>query len=59
MVLAQKQTHSSMEQNRKPRNKTTHQDKLIYDKGSKKLQGEKIISLICDAGETGQLLVKE
>ena len=48
-----------MEQNRKPRNKTTHQDKLIYDKGSKKLQGEKIISLICDAGETGQLLVKE
>ena len=58
MIPAQNR-HKSMDQNRKPRNKTTHQDKLIYDKGSKKLQGEKIISLICDAGETGQLLVKE
>ena len=40
MVLAQKQTHRSMEQNREPRNKPTH-GKLIYDKGGKNIQWRK------------------
>ena len=37
MVLAQKQTHKSTEQNRQPRNKPTHHTYglLIYDKGGK------------------------
>ena len=59
MILAQKQTHSSTEQNRKPRNKPRPQDQLIYDKGGKKVQGEKTVTLISGAGETGQLHVKE
>ena len=41
MVLAQKQTHRSMEQDRKPRNKPTHYGQLIYDKGSKNKQWRK------------------
>ena len=41
MVLAQKQTHRSMEQNREPRNKTTQYGQLIYDKGGKNMQWRK------------------
>ena len=39
MVLAQKQTHISIEQNRQPRNKPTHHiyGLLIYDKGGKNI----------------------
>ena len=39
MVLAQKQTHKSTEQNRQPRNKPTHHTYglLIYDKGGKNI----------------------
>ena len=38
MVLAQKQKHRSMEQDRKPRDKPTHYGQLIYDKGGKDIQ---------------------
>ena len=37
MVLAENQTHNSMEQNRKPRNAPTF-TWLIYDKGGKNIQ---------------------
>ena len=40
MVLAQKQTNRSMEQDRKPRDKTTHlwtYGQLTYDKGGKNI----------------------
>ena len=39
MVLAQKQTHRSMEQNRKPRNKPTHM--VSYNIGGKNIQWRK------------------
>ena len=38
MVLAQKQNHRPMEQDRKPRNKPTHLWYLIFDKGGKNIQ---------------------
>ena len=38
MVLAQKQKHRSMEEDRKPRNKPMH---LIFDKGGKNIQWSK------------------
>lgn len=41
MVLAQKQTHRSMEQNTKPRNKLTHIGQLIYNKIGNKMQWAK------------------
>ena len=41
MVLAQKQTHRSMEQNREPRNKPTLNGQLIYNKGGKNIQWRK------------------
>ena len=50
MVLAQRQTYRSMEQNRKPRDKSTH---LIFDKGGKNIQWRK------DNPFTGQPPVKE
>ena len=58
MVLAQKQTHRSMEQDRKPRNKPMHL--LIYDKGGKNIiqWRKKTVSLISGDGKTGQLHVK-
>ena len=37
MVLAQKQTHRSMEQKRQPRNKPTY-GQLIYNRGGKNIQ---------------------
>ena len=37
MVLAQKQTHGSMEQNREPRYKPTTYGQLIFDKGGKNI----------------------
>ena len=60
MVLAQKQTHRSVEQNREPRNKPTHYGQLIYNKGAKNIyNGEKTNSSISGAGKAGQLHVKE
>ena len=38
MVLAQIQKHQSIEQDRVPRNKPTHIQSLIYDKGGKNIQ---------------------
>ena len=40
MVLAQKMTYGSMEQNRESRNKPTH-GQLIFDKGGKNIQWRK------------------
>ena len=53
MVLAQKQTHRSMEEDREPRNKPIHLSQLIYN------NGEKAVFPISGAGKTGQLHVKE
>ena len=39
ILLAQKQTYGSMEQNREPRNKPTHLQ-LIFDKRGKRVQWE-------------------
>ena len=52
MVLAQRQKYKSMEQNKKPRDKSTHLWTRIYI-------GLKTISLISGAGKTGQPLIKE
>ena len=41
MVLAQKQKHRSVEQNRKQRNKPLYFCQLIYDKGAKNMQRRK------------------
>ena len=38
MELAQKQKYRSMEQDRKPRNKSRHHSQLLYDKGGKNTQ---------------------
>ena len=43
MVLAQKQTYRSMEQDRKPRNKPTHLWSINYNKGGKNTQWRKDI----------------
>ena len=60
MVLAQKQKHRSMEQDRKPRDKPTH---LWSTNVRERRQGyamEKRQALqISGAGKTGQLHVKE
>ena len=44
-VLVLQQTHRSMEQNRKPRNKPT-----LYDTGGKKIFGEKRVPSISGSG---------
>lgn len=54
MVWAKEQTHSSMEQNRQPRNKPTHIGLLIYDKGVKNIQWERTVSSISGVRKTGQ-----
>ena len=59
MVLAQRQKYGSMEQNRKPRDKSTHYGHLILDKGGKDIQWSKDNSLTSGPGKTGQPLVKE
>ena len=41
MVLVQKQTYRSVDQHRKPKDKSTHLGKLIYDKGGKNIQWKK------------------
>ena len=54
MVLAQKQTHRSMEQDREPRNKPTHlwpNDKSMTKKTIIQ-SGEKTVSSISGAGKT-------
>ena len=59
MILVQRQKYRSMEQNRKPKDKSVHLGHLIFDKGAKICDGEETISLASGAGKTGQLLVKE
>ena len=56
LVLAQKQKNRSMEQDRKPRNKSMH---LYLTKDAKIYNGAKTASSINGAGKTGQLYVKE
>ena len=58
MVLAQKQTHRSMEKDRKPRNNPTQCWQLIYNKKGKNIQ-RKTVSSVSGPGKTGQLHVKE
>ena len=41
MILAQKQKYRSMEQNRKPRDKSMHLWTFIFDKGGKNIQWRK------------------
>ena len=48
-----------MEQNRKPRDKYMHRWTLSLTKEAGVYNGEKTISLMSDAGKTGQALVKE
>ena len=48
MVLTQKQTHRSVEQNREPRNIPMHSLSL-YDKGGKNIQWGKKVSSINEA----------
>ena len=59
MVLAQRQTYRSMEQNRKPRDKFMYLWTLYLTKEAKIYNGEKTISLTSGPGKTGQPLVKE
>ena len=55
MVLAQRHKYRSIEQNRKPRDKSI----LSLTKEARIYNGEKAISLTSDAGKTGQPLAKE
>ena len=56
ILLVQKQKYRSMEQDRKPRNKSMH---LYLTKDAKIYNGAKTASSINGAGKTGQLYVKE
>ena len=59
MVLAQKQKYTSMEQDRKPRDKPTHMVTLSLIKEASIYSGEKTASSISGAWKTVQLHVKE
>ena len=59
MVLAQRHKYRSMEQNRKPRDKSTHLWTPYFDKEARLYNGEKTICLTSGAEKTGQPLVKE
>ena len=58
-VLAQKQTHRSMEQNREPRNKPTHLWLISLQQRRQEYTMEKRASSISGTGKTGQLHVKQ
>jgi len=60
MVMAQRQKYRSMEQNRKPRDKSTHLwTAYLLTKEARIYNGEKTISLTSGAGKTWQPFVKE
>ena len=59
MVLAQKQTHRTMEQNRKPRNGPQLYGQLIFDKAGKNIQWKKDNLFNKWCGKTGQLHAEE
>ena len=59
-VLAQRQKHRSMEQNRKPRDKSMNLwTPYLQKKETRIYNGKETISLTSGAGKTGQPLVKE
>ena len=58
MVLAQTQKHRSVEQNRKPRDKSMHLWTPLT-KEARMYNGKKTTSLTSGAGKTGQPLIKE
>ena len=51
--------YRSMEQNRKPRDKSTHLWTPYFDKGARLYNGEKTVSSGSGGGKTGQLHEKE
>ena len=60
MVLAQKQTYRSVEQDKSPEINQCTYGQLIYNKRGKTIyNGEKAVSSINGVGKTGQLLVKK
>ena len=60
MVLAQRQKHRSMEQNRKPSDKSTYlSTPYLRQRRQGYTMGKKTTSLTSGAGKTGQPLVKE
>ena len=60
MVLAQKQTYRSMEQNRELINKPTHLWSVnLQQRWQEYTMGEKTFSLISGVGKAGQLHVQE
>ena len=59
MALAQRQKYRSMEQNRKPGDKSMHLWTPYLWQRRQEYTGEKTISLKSGAGKTGQPLVKE
>ena len=59
MVLAQRQKYKSMEQNRKPRDKSTYLWTPYPYKGGKNIQWRNTISLTSGDVKTGQPLIKE
>ena len=54
MVLAQKQTYGSTEQNSEPRNRPTHLWSINLQQKGKNIQWEKTVSSVSGAGKVGQ-----
>ena len=54
MVVAQKQTHRSVEQNREPRNRPTNMANQSLTKQERVSNGKKTISSAKGVGKTGQ-----
>ena len=60
MVLAQKQTHTSMEQNKEPRNKPMNLWPINLQKKEAEIDnGENIVSSISGAGKSRKLHIRE
>ena len=59
MVLAQKQTQKSMEQDRVPRSKPVHLWSVNLQQRGQEYTMEKTVSSISGVGKTGQIHVKE